>query len=392
MIKKLLCMILACALLCSCTQQPSTSEFVDVSISQPVVEELPTPPPPPEPKVVKFSATGDNLIHDGIYMQAKRRAGDTGYDFKPLYENVESYYSQFDVNWLNQETLVTDALPPATYPTFCSPEALGQAVYDVGFNVFAMSNNHSYDKGAKGIEGTLKFWGNMPSDIVYSGFYNEETFETPIHEVNGIKIAYLAYTQYTNGIPVPQNTPARVILTSEEDLIKSQIEEAKQIADFVVVGVHWGNEDSHKETEGQRYLGNQLANWGADAIIGTHPHVAQPVEWIDTEDGRRVLIVYSLGNFVSAQSKAANLIGLSLSFDIVLEPDAVKPVIKSPIITPIITHYDNNYGNIRAYLYKDYTNELALKHGVRANNANFSKEFIDNVLTNTISPEFLTLT
>lgn len=392
--KKLIALCAIFALLVGCTPSVETNAPPDSTItsSNVQIESQPQPtPPPPQPKVVKFSATGDNLIHNGLYSQAKRRAGGEGYDFKALYENVEGYYSGFDVNFINQETLITDVFEPSTYPMFCSPEALGRHMYDIGFNVFATSNNHSYDKGAKGIQGTLDFYGTMPTDMLSLGFYNEDTFQIAVHEVNGIRIAYLAYTQYTNGIPTPQNSPARVILTSEEELIKQQIEQAKAMSDFVVVGVHWGNEDTHSATEGQKYLGKQMVDWGADVIVGTHPHVVQPMEWYDAADGRKALIIYSLGNFVSAQSKAPNLIGLSVGFDIVLEPEGVHPYIKDVVATPIITHYDNNYGNIRAYLLKDYTQELANSHGVRAFNSAFSMDFIKNTLTKNISEEFLKL-
>ena len=120
-----------------------------VSVSQP------EPEPQPAVTALRFSATGDNLIHDGLYLQARSRAGGEGYDFTALYENVAPFYKDFDINWINQETLVTDELPPSSYPCFCTPGALGRAVYDVGWRVISMSNNHSYDKGAQGIAATL---------------------------------------------------------------------------------------------------------------------------------------------------------------------------------------------------------------------------------------------
>lgn len=393
--KKLIALCAMFALLAGCSPSIETNALPDSisasSKSQSESQPQSAPPPPPQTKIVKFSATGDNLIHDGLYSQAKRRAGGEGYDFKALYENVEDYYSGFDVNFINQETLITDAFEPSSYPMFCSPEALGHHLYNIGFNVLATSNNHSYDKGAKGIQGTLDFYSKMPSDLISLGFYNEDNFKTAVHEVNGIRIAYLAYSQYTNGIPTPKNAPARVILTSEEELIKQQIEQAKTISDFIVVSVHWGNEDTHNATDGQKALGKQMADWGADVIVGTHPHVVQPIEWYDAADGRKSLIIYSLGNFVSAQSKAPNMIGLSVNFDIVFEPKGVHAYIKNVVATPVITHYDNNYSNVRAYLFKDYTEELANSHGVRAFNSAFNIEFIKNTLTKNISDEFLKL-
>lgn len=104
-----------------------------VSVSQP------EPEPQPAVTTLRFSATGDNLIHDGLYLQARSRAGGEGYDFTALYENVAPFYKDFDINWINQETLVTDELPSSSYPCFCTPGALGRAVYDVGWRVISMS-------------------------------------------------------------------------------------------------------------------------------------------------------------------------------------------------------------------------------------------------------------
>ena len=216
-----------------------------VSVSQP------EPEPQPAVTALRFSATGDNLIHDGLYLQARSRAGGEGYDFTALYENVAPFYKDFDINWINQETLVTDELPPSSYPCFCTPGALGRAVYDVGWRVISMSNNHSYDKGAQGIAATLRFWDDMPDDVVTTGLYAGEADygNIPIQEKEGVRIAYLAYTETTNGLPTPSDAAANVIYTSQEDVIQQQIELARQQADIVVVGVHWGVEGSHTPTD-----------------------------------------------------------------------------------------------------------------------------------------------
>lgn len=333
----------------------------------------PEPEPEPEPIVttLRFSATGDNLIHNGLYLQAAQRAGGEGYDFGALYENIAPFYQDFDINWINQETLITDELPPSTYPCFCTPAAMGEELYDVGWRVIAMSNNHAYDQGAAGIAATRRFWAQMPEDVVTTGlFAGEEDYENiPIQEKDGVRIAYLAYTEYTNGLPTPYEAEANVIYTSEEDVIQHQIELADAQADIVMVGVHWGVEGSHNVTEAQRVLGQKMADWGADVIIGTHPHVVQAVEVLTAADGRSVPIAYSLGNFVSTQADADNLIGLIFTLNIVktTQPDGTsETVIESPAVTPMVMHYDANYANGRAYLYRDYTDELAAAHGVRA--------------------------
>ena len=154
---------------------------------QPVVVDMPaepeptaTPEPTPEPtptvETVHFSATGDDLIHDGIFLQAKERGGDH-YDFDAAYAAMQGYYDRFDVNWLNQETLVNDEFAASGYPMFSTPGEITDTLYNLGFRVFSLSNNHSYDKGAAGIEASMAHWAAMPDDVVTMGFYNLETYD-----------------------------------------------------------------------------------------------------------------------------------------------------------------------------------------------------------------------
>lgn len=349
-----------------------------------------TAPMKPTVTSIRFSASGDNLIHDGLYLQAKNRATDGGYDFKALYENVAPYYQNFDVNWINQETLVTDELQPSSYPCFCSPTAVAKELYKIGFRVFSMSNNHSYDKSAIGIDATLRFWDTMPDDVLYTGFYrgSEDYSNITVQEKNGIKIAYLAYTESTNGIPFPQGATANVIYTSQTDVIEAQIKQARQIADVVMACVHWGTENSHVVNENQRALAQQMADWGADVIIGTHPHVVQPIETITASSGKSVPVFYSLGNFVSTQAQADNLIGMIANFDIIktVEPNGPAEIsIENIHAEPIIMHYDSGFRNARVYLAKDYTEELASSHG----NRTITKKYIETVFAENINPEFL---
>ena len=359
----------------------------------------PEPEPEPQPVVetVRFSATGDNLIHSKIYQQAAARAvGDAAYSFDYCYANLVPFYSDFDVNWINQETLCTDELAPSTYPCFSTPGDCARALYRAGFRVFSLSNNHTYDKGASGIAATLRFWASMPADVVTTGLWRGEAdYGTiPLHTVNGVTIAYLSYTEHTNGIPRSSAMEANVLYTSQTDVIEQQVRQAAQLADFVVVGVHWGVEDSHTITGAQRTLAQQLADWGADVIVGTHPHVLQNAGWLTAEDGRRVFAAYSLGNFLSTQSKKDQLIGavLTLRLQKTTSPDgAVQLEVLDPQLHPTVTHYGAGKSDVRAYLYRDYTPALAAAHGVRANDSDFSYDYIRAVAQQYIDPAFLDL-
>ena len=359
----------------------------------------PEPEPEPQPVVetVRFSATGDNLIHSKIYQQAAARAvGDAAYSFDYCYANLVPFYSDFDVNWINQETLCTDELAPSTYPCFSTPGDCARALYRAGFRVFSLSNNHTYDKGASGIAATLRFWASMPADMVTTGLWRGEAdYGTiPLHTVNGVTIAYLSYTEHTNGIPRSSAMEANVLYTSQTDVIEQQVRQAAQLADFVVVGVHWGVEDSHTITGAQRTLAQQLADWGADVIVGTHPHVLQNAGWLTAEDGRRVFAAYSLGNFLSTQSKKDQLIGavLTLRLQKTTSPDGtVQLEVLDPQLHPTVTHYGAGKSDVRTYLYRDYTPALAAAHGVRANDSDFSYDYIRAVAQQYIDPAFLDL-
>lgn len=367
-----------------------------VSASLPVTETAtpsPTPTPGPQVFTVRFSATGDNLIHDGIYKQAKNRGQDGGYDFDYAYEPVADFYSQFDLNWLNQETLLTDAFEPSGYPCFATPTDIFKSLYKFGWRAFNVSTNHSYDKGAEGVTSSMAFWESTPDDVAWSGFYDLNTYDNFTYQtVNGITFGYLSYTYGTNGIPTPSGSQYGVIYTSQLDIIQQQMEAVRPNCDVLVVSCHWGTEGSHEIHSSQTELAQQLADWGADLIIGTHPHVIQDCQWLTAQDGRSVFVAYSLGNFLNFQASADNLIGgvLDLTIEKTVYPDGTQTLeLLNPKIHGVISHYDSGYSNGRVYMLSDYTQELAQAHGVRSNAPGFSLDYIQQVLETNISSEFL---
>ena len=380
------------------TEDPTLTESTPVDSmeesSEETLSEDEAIPEDPEPMVkkVRFSAVGDNLIHGSIYLQGAARAAETDkdYDFTYLYERFSDFLTQYDVNFINQETLVTDELAPSHYPCFASPGEIGREAYRVGWRVFGSSNNHSYDKGAAGIASTLRFWEDMPDDVVNVGYYRDAEDYKNIrkHTVNDITIAYLAYTQYTNGIPTPADAEAHIIYTSQTDIMEQQIRQAKEEADVVVVSVHWGVEDSHTVTQEQRNLAAQFGNWGADVIIGTHPHVIQTIETLTNEDGSTTLCAYSLGNFVSAQSRPDEMIGIALTFDLLLD-EVTGLSVENVQAHPVVTHYNSGYSDIQVLLLKDYTPEEAAAHGVCGSYPEYGYDYICQVIAEYIPEEYI---
>ncbi len=396
--KKLSILIIAIMLFTSCANVAVQGTAGQSEVREPIVlpqnaqqEELEA-----KPVTITFSASGDNLIHDGIYLQAAARHGAGGYDFSYCYDNVRDYIKSFDVSQINQETLVNDELAPSSYPMFSTPGQMGHDLYDAGFSVFSLSNNHTYDKGAQGLSATVNFWQQMPEDVYVCGIYPDDTDYTDIavQEINGMKIAHLSYTEMTNGLPKPQGSQYHVVLTSQTDIMQSQIQLARTLADIVIVNVHWGNEYSHYENDAQKQLAQNFADWGADLIVGTHPHVVQNAQWLTAADGRSAFVAYSLGNYLSTQNRPETMIGAVLECEFVKEMNEAGEEVSAvvnPKIKPVITHYDSNYSNVRVYMYENYTPELAEGHGINAWSPEFGIDYINNIMTSYVSEEFLVM-
>ena len=350
----------------------------------------------PDITEITFAACGDNLINSQLYGQAKERGKGGAYDFSFCYEKVADFFKKTDMNWMNQETLVTDTIEPSTYPCFASPGDVARNLYDINFRYFNLSTNHTYDQRAEGLAESVKFWKSMPDDTVTSGVVKRDKYDKiAIKEVDGVKFAFLSYTYGTNGLTVPSDSKYRVIYLTETDIIKKQVKLARKKADVVIVSCHWGNEDRHEVTESQRALAKQLTGWGADLIIGTHPHVVQTAEWVKSK-GRKAFCAYSLGNFISGQNKSDNLIGAVLSLTFEVKEDMLNDTftvsIKKPKLIPTVTDYRSGHQDIRVFWLKDYKRNLADTHGVRsAGGGSFNYDYIFDVVKKNINKKFLKL-
>lgn len=322
----------------------------------------------PEVKTVTFTAVGDNLIHSTIYNQAYERGLDKeycDYDFAPAYEGVADLLDDADISVINQETIISDLFPPSDYPLFNSPTDLGNYMVRLGFDVFGTCNNHILDMKSEGLESALSYYDRK--DVVRVGAYHDQADRNDLRiiEKNGVKTAFLAYTEYTNGLSLPKDSPLTYGSIADEDDIElalSEVQNAARKADAVVVLLHWGVEDSDEVTQYQRDLAQRFADAGTTVILGSHPHVLRDIETINAADGHRMLCAYSLGNFISAQNVTRNLIGGILNFSIDIT-DGKADVGYTEFI-PIVTHYDWGFKNLRLYKLSDYSDELAEEHGV----------------------------
>ncbi len=343
-----------------------------------------------KPIVIDVLSVGDNLIHSSIYNQALARGNSESYDFEYAYANIADDIAGSDLATINQETVMSDLTPPSSYPLFNSPRELGEHMIKIGFDVFSLANNHMLDMGEAGLISTIEYW-NSKADVVHTGAYlNDKELNTPeTKEVNGIKLGFVAATQYTNGLSLPQGSKVRYILTSQEELLKQKIKSTKEVCDFVIVNVHWGDEYATTPNEAQRALAQKMVDWGADIIIGHHPHVLQTMEYLTKPDGSKAVVIYSLGNFISAQDTSGlRMIGGMLNYQIVKDKDTDKTSLGEVKFIPTITHYDSGFKNIRIYKLSDYSEELAAAHGINSFSS-FSMGYINDYLTSTIPQEFL---
>lgn len=271
---------------------------------------------------VSFVVFGDNLIHEPIYQYGLHN--DEKFEF--LFENMRNVIEESDIAVINQETPLTDA--PAKYsdyPRFDTPVQVGEAIAAVGFDVVTCATNHALDQGMSGINFTKNFFDSY--DIKCLGIQSEDEKEYHSYDIivrNGIRIAMLNYTYGTNEIKVPEKHPHAVHLLEDEKQIRDDIEEAKADSDFVIVFSHWGTEYDEQPDDFQKKWTQIFAECGVDVVVGTHPHVLQPYEVLQTDDGCEMLVYYSIGNYISAQSEKSCVKGGMASFTVSLTSDGYR--------------------------------------------------------------------
>ena len=353
-------------------------------------------------KVVHVVAAGDNLIHYSVYKNAEELAGGNGYDFKPMYSEVKYLVQDADLAILNQETIISQSNPirgaDGGQLIFNSPPEVADAVIDLGFDVFTMANNHLLDMGTDGLEESIRFWNQKAeeNDLTVLGAYlnEEDANNIRVREVNGVKVAFLAYCHHINGFDsLLDDVPLRVIKNDEEDVIQRQIKEADELADVVIVSAHWGEDDTTVVTDDRIELANKMVNWGADVILGCHTHTAETMEWIERDDGTKGFVYYSMGNFICAQTDNFNVVGEMPDFDIVIDGNTNELRLENVGCIPTIIHYENDFSNMKIYPYSKYSPELAERHGLpyavpQGSYPEFGWDVINRIIDEQIPQEF----
>ena len=247
---------------------------------------------------------GDMLMHLNVTQSGFKDDGTKNYDH--LFERILPDIQAADIRIVNEEIVFAgEDMGFSGYPMFNTAEEVGDAEAKAGFNVILHATNHTMDKWKQGLLNTINFWKKYP-DIMVLGVNEtkEQQDEITVFEKNGMKIALLNYTYGLNGMPQPDDMPFAVNLI-DADLMDRNIKKAHEVADFVVVLIHWGNEYQTFASSDQKYWCNWFLERDVDLIIGAHPHVIQPIEWYtDPNDGDEMLVYYSLGNYVTGTRAA----------------------------------------------------------------------------------------
>ena len=256
-----------------------------------------------------FVAVGDALIHGAVYKDAYSNGV---YDFNNMFTEIKPVFEQYDLRYYNQETILGGtSLGLSSYPLFNSPQEVGDAFMNMGFNLVSLATNHSLDYGEKGLVNSINYWGKQEGVIAAGSYESEESRVTPrIMEKNGITYTLLSYSTLTNGLRIPTVKDYLFDLYSEEK-VKADVERVRDKVDVVMVAMHWGVEYTHTPVQEEKTIAKYLASLGVDIVIGTHPHVIQPIDFIDN-----TMVIYSLGNFISAQIGIERLVGLAASVTI----------------------------------------------------------------------------
>ncbi|NLV88654.1 MAG: CapA family protein [Tissierellia bacterium] len=281
------------------SQDEETSGEIVVESEGETIEE-----PIEEAKIsnIKILAVGDIMFHSPQYNAAFNKEINE-YDFTSVFKYVKKYIESVDLAIGNLETVIAgEEVGYSGYPRFNTPEAALFAIKEAGFDILSTANNHSLDQGKAGLINTIDNIHKYGMKNI--GTYKEEN-TILVEEINEIKIGFLSYTYGLNGMDytLTEEELDYMVNLIDEDKIKSHIEDAKDMElDLIVVFIHWGNEYQREPSPYQMELGEKIIEWGADIILGSHPHVVQKSQIIN-KDGKDKFIIYSMGNFLSNQRK-----------------------------------------------------------------------------------------
>lgn len=322
-----------------------------------------------KPTSAKLVAVGDNLMHRSCTLSAKNADGT--YDFTKHFANMADIFKAADLAVISQDTVLggieLGAISTET-GIFNTAVELADGMADAGINVVLAANNHIMDEGSAGLNTMMSYFSTKYPNITLLGVNNSrEAKDEPVYvETNNIKIAMINYSYGSNQTADLDASPY-LLNQYDEDWLSDILKQAREEADFIIAFPFWGEQNSMDYTQEQERQAQFLADNGVDLIIGSYPHVVEPVKWITAENGDRTLVYYSLGNFQSIQNTVENMLGGQANVTISKEEDGTH--ISDYSLDFVVTHYEQResseyYDIVTTYPLADYTNDLAARHGM----------------------------
>lgn len=322
-----------------------------------------------KPTSAKIVAVGDNLMHRSCTLSAKNADGT--YDFTKHFANMADIFKAADLAVISQDTVLGGIELGATSTEtgiFNTAVELADGMADAGINVVLAANNHIMDEGSAGLNTMMSYFSTKYPNITLLGVNNSrEAKDEPVYvETNNIKIAMINYSYGSNQTADLDASPY-LLNQYDEDWLSDILKQAREEADFIIAFPFWGEQNSMDYTQEQERQAQFLADNGVDLIIGSYPHVVEPVKWITAENGDRTLVYYSLGNFQSIQNTVENMLGGQANVTISKEEDGTH--ISDYSLDFVVTHYEQResseyYDIVTTYPLADYTSDLAARHGM----------------------------
>lgn len=322
-----------------------------------------------KPTSAKLVAVGDKLMHRSCTLSAKNADGT--YDFTKHFANMADIFKAADLAVISQDTVLGGIELGATSTEtgiFNTAVELADGMADAGINVVLAANNHIMDEGSAGLNTMMSYFSTKYPNITLLGVNNSrEAKDEPVYvETNNIKIAMINYSYGSNQTADLDASPY-LLNQYDEDWLSDILKQAREEADFIIAFPFWGEQNSMDYTQEQERQAQFLADNGVDLIIGSYPHVVEPVKWITAENGDRTLVYYSLGNFQSIQNTVENMLGGQANVTISKEEDGTH--ISDYSLDFVVTHYEQResseyYDIVTTYPLADYTSDLAARHGM----------------------------
>lgn len=322
-----------------------------------------------QPSSVELVAVGDNLMHRSCTLSAQKADG--SFDFSGHFSNMKDIFQAADLAVLSQDT-VLGGIELGTTSTetgiFNTALELADGIAGAGINVVLAANNHILDEGRAGLNNMMSYFStNYPEISLLGVNSSRETKAVPVYvEKNGISFALINYSYGSNQTADLDSSPY-LLNVYDEEWLSDILKQAREKADFIIAFPFWGEQNSLDYTQEQQQQAQFLADNGVDLIIGSYPHVVEPVKWITAANGDRTLVYYSMGNFQSIQNTLENMLGGLARVTITKEESGTS--ITDYALDFVVTHYEQRdssdyYDIVTTYPLSEYTDELAARHGM----------------------------